>query len=477
MNRKEFLKLSGVASLSLGLSARPFSLPATIENKKDKYGGWIGKKFEATGFFRVEKADRWWMVSPEGNAFLSFGVNHFHAGWWKAAYNREAWMKLMRIEDLEAFDPNLRLWFFETCKTYGFNSIGVHSSLNVLNQPQPAMPYVQPIQFIDISHWKNSIKDENFLDIFSVEFEKHCDSLAQEKALPLRNDPYLLGYAMADCPLFTEEDCRERTDTIYGARRKGRIGWPKKLRNQAEDSDGKQAYVKLMKKLYEGDVQSFNNTYSTDFNSFQALQKAVNWRLETDLSNGFETRDNIEFLKLCVDRYYKTAHESIRRYDPNHLFFGDKLNGNTDTVDTVLPITTKYTDVLFYQMYGKYELQKTYLDSWHTKVDIPIINGDSAFTHIRELMPQPYGPIANSEEQNAAWTSEFFHKAFARPEFVGWHYCGLIDTPKGLIQKEADRQHSGFFDGYGNPYDILKDTIRDCSKDIYEIGLGHKAAP
>ena len=33
-------------------------------------------QFKATGFFRLEQADRWWLVTPEGNAFLSFGISH-----------------------------------------------------------------------------------------------------------------------------------------------------------------------------------------------------------------------------------------------------------------------------------------------------------------------------------------------------------------------------------------------------------------
>ncbi len=43
--------------------------------KLDCFGGWTGKKFKATGFFRVEKDKRWWLVFPEGNAFLSWGIN------------------------------------------------------------------------------------------------------------------------------------------------------------------------------------------------------------------------------------------------------------------------------------------------------------------------------------------------------------------------------------------------------------------
>ena len=157
------------------------------------------------------------------------------------------------------------------------------------------------------------------------------------------------------------------------------------------------------------------------------------------------------------------------RYDPNHLFFGDKLNGNSDSVDTVLPVTAKYTDVLFYQMYGKYEVQKPSLDQWNKKVDMPIINGDSAYTHIKDKMPRPYGPIADSEIQNAEWTLEFFENAFSRPEFVGWHYCGLIDTPLKLVAKESDRQHSGLFDGYGKPYHALKKALSKCATELYNI--------
>ena len=59
----------------------------------DQFGGWTGKRFEATGFFRVEKEDRWWLVTPEGNAFLSFGINHLHADLWNQDYNRTAWQQ------------------------------------------------------------------------------------------------------------------------------------------------------------------------------------------------------------------------------------------------------------------------------------------------------------------------------------------------------------------------------------------------
>ena len=41
-----------------------------------KYGGWKAKKFEATGFFRTHNdGTRWWLVDPEGYAFVSVGID------------------------------------------------------------------------------------------------------------------------------------------------------------------------------------------------------------------------------------------------------------------------------------------------------------------------------------------------------------------------------------------------------------------
>ena len=150
-------------------------------------------------------------------------------------------------------------------------------------------------------------------------------------------------------------------------------------------------------------------------------------------------------------QYYMTTKAVIRKYDSNHMFFGDKLNANTDTVDVVLPVTSKYTDVIFYQMYARYEVQEPSLNKWYQMVGKPFINGDSAYTMVTKDLPRPYGPVADDLAQRADWTDEFFTKAFARKDFVGWHYCGLINEPIQHVWKKF-RQHSGLMDESGKPY-------------------------
>lgn len=469
MQRRNFLRFS--AAMTAGLSLTPSAWCDRFSTSDmDRYGGWKQKRFEPTGFFRVEKDKRWWLVTPEGNAFLSWGVNHLYSDLWKQDYNRDAWKKTLGLKKLNGpkFNEALRNWFMTTRDQLGFNTVGVHNQLNIINQPSPEMAYMQPIHFVDTPHWRKDVPDENFVDVFSPEFERHCDRLAHQTALPLKDDPFLLGYSMTDCTMFTEEDLRERTDVIGGARRTSRIGWPRRLRNFGVDAPGKQAYVASMKQLYRDRLEDFNATYGTDFQGWDSLAQAKDWRPETQLSNANETRDNITFLHKCVDKYYQTARDAIRRYDPNHMFFGDKLNANTDSIDTVLPVTSKYTDVVFYQMYGRYEVQQPGLDRWSKQTGKPMINGDSAFTMITETMPRPYGPVADNLQQRAQWTAEFFIRAFERPDFVGWHYCGLIDAPN-LVPRKKARQHSGLLDGYGNAYPELQRVLKKCSSEIYDV--------
>ena len=85
MKRREFVQLAAASTLGTGLFGANRGLGAGPVDQLDRFGGWTGKQFGATGFFRTEHdGNRWWFVTPEGNAFISLGVNH---------YNRDHWIK------------------------------------------------------------------------------------------------------------------------------------------------------------------------------------------------------------------------------------------------------------------------------------------------------------------------------------------------------------------------------------------------
>ncbi|MHC4740389.1 MAG: hypothetical protein ACYS8Z_00600 [Planctomycetota bacterium] len=435
----------------------------------DRFGGWKGKQFEATGFFRTEHdGKRWWLVTPEGNAFISFGINHYHAGWWAQDYNREYWVGVFGAE--RPWDAAWKRGFREAAISdmgrLGLNTLGIHTDAPMLTDPpgRAAFPYVRRYEPIVLSHYRKP-DPKAYVDIFDSAFETQCDAAAQKMAARYANDPMLLGYCMADCPVLTDGDARVLGGTT----------WPRQLRNLGGGARGKQVYVETMRKRY-ADIDAFNKTYSSTFESWEGLLAAENWRAAAAPANKGEAADNQAFLLRCVDRYYAVAKRALRRVDANHLFLGDKINANSDTLESIVTVTSRYTDVVNVQFYARWERQKALLDKVAPKLQVaqPFLNGDSTYSVPSEMLPNPYGPHARDQAQRAEWVREFAENAIARPDFVGWHMCGIIDTLKTMPGK-AQYQHMGLMTPKGKSYPEMEKVIQDISSRLYEIALAEQA--
>jgi len=465
MTRRMYLKtMAAVATgMGVGRAGRAAANKGNTMAERDHFGGWTGKTFEATGFFRTEHdGKRWWLVTPEGNAFISFGVNHYHDGWWAQDYNRDTWLKKFGAEKPwdQAWNDGFRDAALADLRRLGVNTLGIHTNAILTEPPGKALfPYVARYEPLVLSHYRNPTP-ETYADVFSPEYEATCEAAAAEMAAPYANDPMILGYCMADVPAMTDNDDAWHKSTT----------WPRVLRNLGGGAPGKRAWVDTMRKRH-ADIAAFNKVYAADFGSWDALLTAEDWRPNARPANQAERDDNAAFLLPCVDRYYSVAKAALRRVDPNHLFLGDKVNANSDAFDTIVSVTSKYTDVVNIQYYAPWEKQKATMDRWTGKIDKPFLNGDSAFTTPTEDTPNPYGPHAKDQAQRAEWTREFMEQATARPDFVGWHMCGIIDTSHKMPGKE-EHQHQGLMDIHGQYYAEMEAAIQDISARLYEIATG-----
>lgn len=154
-----------VGFLMIAASAVPSVTAA--DTARDIYGGWKEIHGAKTGFFHVEKIDgKWWIISPEGNGFLSKGVNSVHPPH-QPAFTREG-------RDQAA--GMLGAWGMNTAGCWSDPALagkGVALAMRckITGARQNAFPDV-----FDPA-WKNSV----FKEAFS-ECSIH------------RNDPWLLGY-------------------------------------------------------------------------------------------------------------------------------------------------------------------------------------------------------------------------------------------------------------------------------------------
>ena len=431
------------------------------------FAGWAKRRFRSSGFFRLERdRRRWWLVTPQGHAFLGFGLNHINvnllrrkecAGHWAGRFGIPA------DAPADAFLPGYHRKLSDDLAALGMNHVGVHSPTR--NLPPGFCPYIHRIEFVAINHYQTPAAGD-FHDVFAPEFDAHCDRIARADALPRARDPRLIAYFFTDCPIFTEMDAAPRDNGLFGAVRPGLPTWPRVLRNLGPTSPGKQAYVAAMRELYHNDIGAFSNAYSRPFESFGALAAAVDWKPGHDWGNAAEMRDNLFFLERIAGRYYSVATAAIRRYDANHLIAGDKLNGNAATPESIIRLAARHIDFVFYQMFGFWKEQERVIAEWSRLSGKAVFNGDVSIAVPYAEMPNPYGPHCRTQEERAARFREFAEGAYARPEFLGLTWCGWIDS---LEAYQKGKQHGGVQTPCGDFYKPLAEEMARFSARMYEI--------
>lgn len=445
------------------------TIPAMDSAELDRFGGWKAKSFEATGFFRTHHdGSRWWLVTPDGHAFISFGLNHFHSATWSAPYNRDHWLKAFGADKPmdKKWKEGFRKETLRLCQSLGITALGIHNEAPTLSDlPQGAiLPYIRRYQPVKLSHYTFP-KEEQYHDIFAPQFVTHCDSVARQQARPYKDDSMLIGYSMSDAPRLTDASVRNRPA--------GATTWPRVLRNLGGGARGKQAYVKMLRQRH-ADIKAFNNAYETTFDSWDSLTQAENWRPETDYGNEDELADNAVFLKQCIDQCYTVAKASLRKVDPNHMFLGDKLGARGDNFDALIDVAAPHIDVINYGHYGRLVEQIEVIDRWTGKLNKPFLSADGAFSVRTEMMPNPMGTLAENQGQCALWTQELAAGLFARPDVVGWNICGVMEKWK-TARGTGKKQHQGIVDPFGKPLPGMEFAIRDVSSRLYHIADSQSA--
>jgi hypothetical protein len=196
--------------------------------RRDRFGGLLeAGGFRATGFFRTETRDgRWWLVTPEGNAFFSIGMDvialagetyvdgrefmfrdlpvpdgELAAHWSESDDRGGLWPQRDRSFDhgrafnfytanLERkFGPHWReRWREETVQrleSWGFNTIGNWSEPDLWAMHR--LPYTVPL-WLEGKFWWGGIPDP-----FDPRFATAVDEMAQNAAARFGGDPWLVG--------------------------------------------------------------------------------------------------------------------------------------------------------------------------------------------------------------------------------------------------------------------------------------------
>ncbi len=469
----------------------------------------------ATGFFHTERiGDVWWLISPDGERFVSIGVNHVsytadvapQLGY--APYGRVT-TKKYGSEDAwaAAVVPRLKSW--------GFNSIGAWSSSDTYKH-DIAYTIILNLGTRAGGDWLSG----SFPDVFSEAFEEAIRNAVAAECGPRRNDRQLLGY-FTDNELKWGPDWRSPQGLFAGywelpTNADGRRKAVSFLRSRYQDdftqfaqlwqpeatcwdevvqsptltevsplvanSQQKLVRNKLLSLvprhavmgyllLQYGTIRRFNDAEipmmgkkaGTDFKSFAEVASPQ------PLSRFDQELAAIEagFTHQVATRYFQVCGTAIRRHDPNHLILGCRFAMRApEEVATAMGDHVDVVSLNYYDANAPTEHGRE-IYGWTGK---PILITEFGFKAMDSGLPNSKGaglPVATQQDRADSY-EKYVTDLMALPTVVGFHWF-----------EHADEPAEGRFDGedcnYGlvnikdEPWQVLTNRMSEVNARVVQI--------
>lgn len=151
-------------------------------------------------------------------------------------------------------------------------------------------------------------------------------------------------------------------------------------------------------------------------------------------------RDKIAFMKRVCEEWYKVYSGTIRKYDPNHLIFGDRNTLHLQPLsDWGVQIMGKYIDVLSVNVMGPRHLAFKELEQVTCNWDGPIHVADTGAGIYGEWPKSTY--MCKDIDEFEEVYSGYVKMGVEHPQVIGLGWCGYYETPSsrsGLVDSVTD---------------------------------------
>ena len=410
-----------------------FSLRKT-DPRQDEFGGWMVARQQATGFFRTQKiGDRWWMIDPEGYPYIAKGIAVFSMG--GSDRQRKALDEKFGTPAAWASAGQ------EMLRSYGFNSLGAWSAVDVVRQTEHPMPYtviVSPMGMYHGQHrrhfggkyreagWQGYRFD--LAMVFDPGFDAVIDK-AVSRIAEYRDDKYLVGY-FTDNELPWVNDALDRHLTLL-----------------AHDED---AYIAVRKWFDERKGRDAKVSEITD-------------------------ADRRAFMAFYFETYMRKVTAALRKYDPNHLYLGCRFNQHKQEMASpeIFAVAGKYMDVISINHYRLWEPRAEWMDNWEKWSGKPFLITEFYTKGEDSLLPNNTGAGWNVPTQaDRGWFYQNFVTELLRSgNCVGWHWFTYMDNdPQNLKTDPSNRDsNKGVVNWAFEPYTELLDAMKQLNDRTYRL--------
>jgi hypothetical protein len=397
-----------------------------------KFGGYLGTKAKATGFFRTEKIDgKWWLVDPDGHLFFSAGSDCINSSDVTMTQGREELFAALPPAEASGGRPGVRggasfytwnlvrrfgadwrpKWIDLTVRrmfAWGLNTVGNWSDPQLGSARR--VPYVVTMRGWGIENGPMGVPD-----VYGADYAQAVDQAAAQQCDSHKDDPYVLGYFLGNEP-----------------------PWP-----------GRESVA--VDAILAGPPTT--------------LKKA----LAAFLAEGDTPERRKAFLYQTYQRFVETANAAIKRHDPNHLSLGLRFGGSAPA-DIIR--ASKVFDIYSLNNYA-YAVNKAELDKIRSLIDKPVVIGEFHFGTPGRGMTAGLKQGSNQEERGVAYRY-YVENAAADPSIVGTHWFQWIDEPS-TGRSDGENYNIGMLDVTDRPYTELIDAALATHKRLLQVHAGKEA--
>jgi len=477
---------------------------------RDEYGGWAaGPKLEATGYFRTVKQEgKWWLVTPSGHLFFSLGLDTVRADesetvvegrkqmfeWLPGAGDPLAahfrtlgengqptsrafnfyTANLERKYGKDWYDPwqamstqRLSAWGFNTVaigsdpRLYDLKKAPYTGTLEICAQESgrgrcPELEQLRHVPPFPLDMWNYDTFDPRFPEVV----DRHVRAFASER----RNDPWMIGYFVDN-------------ELPWGFMRNDRTRYALALEvlSLSAASPAKRALVGQLKTRYS-DIAKLNAAWNAQLASWEELLQKP-YRPKGELTAAAR-EDMGAFVKELAARYFRTVRDTLRKYDPNHLYLGVRFawllrEHYSWTTAEVEEAAVQYCDVISFNVYlpgvdARWDFLK--------QLDKPTIIGEFNITVPDRGIYPDIVVGADTQEERARKYQDFVRSVVDHPDFVGCHFWQYIDEPV-TGEGEGENTGTGFVTLTDTPYPEMVTAAKAVHAEVYRRrGSGSAAA-
>jgi hypothetical protein len=454
--------------IAQNLDLKKLAETAKLPYNWDKYGGWKEKRFKATGFFRTQNdGQRWWLVDPDGYAFLSVGVDCMSYGapgpvdgiedlfdWLPKSEDpqfSEAKDNRLGVKNMDFYKANLiRVYGKESkdkwstvtaglMKKYRLNTAGDWSDLNFAKKNN--IPYFLPMRDFPSTH---VMLYRDFPDVFSEEYKENSEKFAGQ-LIDFKDDPLLVGYFLCNEPQWAF-GYHNLAYEMFGTN---------------QQSSTKNKFIQWIKGKYQGNINAFNKAWKLKLNDFESLRSMTFKEYPSKSAND----DFYLYSIIMVKKYVDIPCDEVSKIDKNHLNLGMRYAWISS--DLLYKAGERF-DVFSINGYG---INPPTTEEISRKSGKPVMIGEFQFGAVdRGLPANGIIGVLNQEDRAKAYRN-YIEQGFARPEVVGICYFQWIDEPF-YGRFDGENYNIGIVDVNNRPYSKLTNAMTITNERIYKVGSG-----